>query len=100
MVAKSGSKSSAQKSQVGTPVVAGIIVTVLVILSLIGWWMFAPHSEQAPPRALTADEQWIKQKAQESGGDMTRLSPPDQQRLIMLKGDSGPSLLKHYAETK
>lgn len=107
MVVRPGSsagKDKSARSSVSPPVFVGVIIAACLVIGLIGYWLFAPHSTQLPPRQLSAaeqaDNQWIKQKAKESGGEMSKLSMEDQRKLIMMKGEAGPAMLKEFAAQK
>jgi hypothetical protein len=80
--------------------VVGAIAAICLILGVLAFWIFVPHGEKVAPLPPNANDQWILQKAKETGGDVKKLSPSDQMKLIQLRGESGPSVLKHYAETK
>jgi hypothetical protein len=43
---------------------------------------------------------WIRDKAHESGGDINKLSPEDQQKLQSVTMGKGPAYLKKYANAQ
>lgn len=51
-------------------------------------------SDELPPVPETELTKWIKQKAVESNGDFTKLSPADQQKLQRETRNEGPQTLK------
>jgi hypothetical protein len=83
----------------------GVLIAAFVILLLfLGglWWRFfgaGRESGSTGPRTAQqqADQNWLKQKAGESGGDFNRLSPDDQHRLTAQYGNMGPAVLKGMA---
>ncbi len=98
MVEKINSALNRKNSSISTPAFIGIVIAVCLLLGVLAYSLFAPHSDRVAARPLTQNDQWIKQKAAESGGDINKLSMQDQRKLIMLKGDQGPMELRHYAE--
>ena len=47
-----------------------------------------------------ANQQFMKQKAQESGGDFNRLSQEDQRRLFSIAGPRAPFELRQMAHAQ
>ena len=50
-------------------------------------------------RPLTADEQWVRQKAQETGGNFDKLSQEDQRRLFSIDGPKAPFDFRQQAHS-
>jgi hypothetical protein len=83
-----------------TALIAAVAVLILLVGAL-AWHFFGPSPSSGQARALTAEEKanqdWLDQKAKESGGDFNKLSPEDQRRLFSLRGPQGPFILKQQA---
>ena len=95
MASKPGAASNNQVSP-------GLIaVAVVILLLLVGWIGYrnlapAPH-EVIPDNVQTPIAIWIRTKAHESGGDLSKLSPEDQQKLQSVTQGKGEAYLKKYA---
>src|SRR5579875_3365381 len=60
------------------------IVVLVVVIALLGWRFMGKGRRGAsnlPRNPSPADIAWVRQEAQQSGGDFSKLSPADQQRL-------------------
>lgn len=99
MSTRSAGKTATQNG-VPLPVLIGTSLAVLLFVVWLGFHFLNGADGHVAARPLSSDELWIKQKAIESGGDITKLSVPDQQRLFSLKGDSAPAQLKYFAGKK
>src|SRR5690348_5391706 len=91
---KPGKTQSKAKPAVPLPVGIAVVVVLLLLVVWMGFHYFGPSTPLAAPKPLSADEQWIKQKAAESGGEISKLTPDDQLKLVHMKGDMAPSVLK------
>ncbi len=82
-----------------SPVMIGVAVVVLVLfLGWIGYRNFGPPPHPVlPDNVNTPIANWIRTKAHESGGDISKLSPEDQQHLQSLTQGKGAAYLKKYA---
>lgn len=84
-----GQAAPAAKQGPSRPVaVAAVVVLMLALAGLYVELRPAPPPKPAPPPAEQAtrflsptDKTWVVQKAQECGGDFSRLSPEDQQKM-------------------
>ena len=88
-----------------------VLVAVIAVLTMVvGTTACSPSrasgdhpTKGAPARALTAQEQekkkWVEDKARESGGDFTKLSAEDRQRLVTMLGTQAPFSLRQVANT-
>jgi len=79
----------------------GIALAVVILLLLVGWIGYlnlgpAPHPA-LPDNVETPIAKWIREKAHESGGDINKLSPEDQQKLQGVTQGKGVAYLKKYA---
>ena len=88
--------SSAAAKRRATPGV--IAIAVVVLIAIVGWLAYA--NMLAPPKPLPLSKQaqtnhdWIKSLAQKSGGDFSKLSPEEQQKLTSMTGGYGAMALK------
>lgn len=76
------------------------IAVLALIFGVLLWRNFGPGAG-TPASTLTAQQQeeqaWLKKKAKESGGDIRKLSPEDQQKLVALHGQQAAAILKGNA---
>jgi uncharacterized membrane protein YukC len=79
------------------PVVAAALVVVLV--AFIGWlayaYMLAPPKPAPMDAKGQANHDFIKQLAVKSGGDMSKLSPEEQQKLQKMTTGYGAMAMKN-----
>jgi hypothetical protein len=103
MATRSGQKADG-KTAVSLPVILVSVALLLVLICGLAWHFFGPNTGSAPARALTAEEQanqqFMKQKASESGGDFNRLSQEDQRRLFSIAGPRAPFELRQMARSQ
>jgi hypothetical protein len=86
------------------PVSPGLIAVVVVILLLfVGWIGYRnlapPPHPVLPDNVDTPIARWIRDKARESGGDISKLSPADQQKLQSITQGKGEAYLKKYSSS-
>lgn len=90
--------SKPSSSQGVSPAVIAIVAVVL--LAFVGWLAYAnlaPHAEPYVPKTTpegAATNNWIEQKAKESKGDISKLSPEDQDKLQKITRGYGAVALK------
>jgi hypothetical protein len=100
MVAGSSSNVD-DRAGVKPGVLVAAVAFLILLLGILAWRYFGPGKEAGRTGTHTAqqqaDQDWLKQKARESGGDFNRLSPEDQRRLTTLYGNMGPSVLRGTA---
>jgi uncharacterized protein (UPF0333 family) len=87
---------TARSAKRASPLV--IVIAVVALLAFLGWQgyrNFSYHAIEAPGTAQT--DAWLRQKARESGGDITKLSSADQKKLWKLNGPLGAVVLKAKA---
>ncbi|HZO87972.1 MAG TPA: hypothetical protein VFB38_06490 [Chthonomonadaceae bacterium] len=78
-----------------------IAVAAIALLAFIAWLAYA--NLLAPPKTppMSKQEQdvnnWIKQKAKESGGDPSKLSKEDYDKLQRITGGRGEMALRGFA---
>ncbi len=95
------SKKAQPSNSVSPPIIIAALVVLILFLGGMAWYFFAPHSGSAVhPRPLTTNESWLAQKAKESGGDISKLSPADQQHLFQVAGPSAPATLRMNYEAQ
>ena len=86
--------SSTEKPQIGVP---AIMIAFAIIAVLIGGLAFHYFGSQRVSShnsgSASTDQQWINQKAKESGGNFDRLSLVDKQKLWQI-GGGGQSPLR------
>ena len=88
-----GAKS---KSTVSPPMVAAACIALLAVIIYLAVSSFSPvHETLKIPKSETT--RWIEQKAAESSGEYSRLSPQDQQKLQKLSHGRGETMLKMLA---
>src|SRR5258707_166997 len=95
-------KSAASKEAgVGLPVIIAAVVLLVVLLGGLAYHYLGPQQGGGTGhvRALTADEQWVQQKAQETGGDYNKLTQEEQRRLFSLYGPKAPFDFKQQAHS-
>jgi hypothetical protein len=86
------------KSQVSPGVIAVAVAVLLLLIVWIAYHNFAPPPHQViPDNVDTPIARWIRDKAHESGGDISKLSPEDQQKLQSVTQGKGEAYLKKYA---
>lgn len=79
-----------------------VVAAVAGLVIFIGWLAYhnlfaSPVPLTAPPSKSSAESDWVRQKAQESGGDINKLSQQDRIKLMMQTRGEGEKLLKLYA---
>lgn len=89
--------SNARKdgSSVSPLIIAAVVVVLVLMLGLIAHHYFAPPQGQvvALSPQQVSDNDWLRQKVRESGGDLYRLSAADQQRVqAITHGHAGEAL--------
>lgn len=85
--------------------IPALIVAVIALVAFLGWQSyvyFAPHEPVAEAKPLLpeykAANDWVAQKAKESQGDVTKLSPEDQKQLAEKTHGMGATVLKSMYE--
>jgi hypothetical protein len=73
-----------------------IIFVLIALLTACGQIGKRSEATVAHTAADTKIE-WVKQKAKETGGDMTKLSQEDQQRLVSIYPQNPAGALRHFA---
>lgn len=93
-MAKSFSRQPPPKEGVGLPVIIGAIAVLALFVGGLTWHFLGSNTPSGPTRTITAEEktneQWVAQKARESGGDFKKLNQEDQRRLLSLYGPKAP----------
>jgi hypothetical protein len=100
--------TKSDKPAVTLPVLIGVIVALVAFIAAVGYLNFRPRPADTRRRVVSAEEQqqvaqqtvWLKQKAQETGGDWRKLDPQDQQQLKMIAKDQFETILTFYAKSK
>ena len=98
----SGTVKGAKRAVSVPPAVVAILVVALV--AFIGWLAYA--NLLAPPKPAPMDAKgqanhdFIKQLAVKSGGDMSKLSPEEQQKLQKLTTGYGAMAMKNVLNEK
>jgi hypothetical protein len=68
-----------------------IAVAAVVLLVFIGWLAYANLFAPPPPKPMTQEQKsnqdWIADKIKETGGDMSKLSKEDQEKLHQIAGN-------------
>jgi hypothetical protein len=93
-------EKSQQRNSVSPAVFIAAVVVLVLFIGGMAYYFLAPHTERVHPRPLTAAESWLQQKAKESGGDFTKLSPADQKQLFSTAGPSAPVTLRMAYEAQ
>ena len=95
-------KKIGSDKRVSLPVVFAVVV---LLVAFVGWRFYAyfgPHTPVAESKPLLPQYQeandWVTQKAKESQGDVTKLSPEDQQQLSEQTHGMGATVLKSVYE--
>ena len=75
-----------------------IVITVIVVLiAVLAWWgmkNLAPEGK-INTEASTKTDDLVKELKKKSGGDFSKLSPEDQERLNKISGGRGAMMLNH-----
>jgi hypothetical protein len=88
------------QSRVSPGIVAIAVVVLLLVVVWIGYRALAPPPFDKPPANVHSQVgDWVRTKARESGGDINKLSPEDQQRLQSVTQGKGAAYLKKYANS-
>ena len=97
----STSKSAEEKSQLGLPVVIAAIVLLVVVLGYMGHQYFAPSGpslSQAWGMDKSSFPGWVNDAAMQCKGDMSKLSPDEQQKIAAQYKDGGRTeIMASYA---
>jgi len=91
---------SQQGNSVSLPILIAAVVVLVLFIGGLAYYFLAPHTERVHPRPLTAAESWLQEKAKESEGDFTKLSPADQKQLFSTAGPSAPVTLRMAYEAQ
>ena len=78
-----------------TKVTAGIAVCLTMAAPIV---LTACKPQNTLPPAARAEDAWLDAKARESGGDINRLTPADQQEMRSKMGPQAEWLLKNRAK--
>jgi len=101
MVAGSNSDTGVGRAGVKSGVLIAAAIVLLLFLGGLTWRYFGPGAAAGNAHRLTAqqraDQDWLKQKARESGGDFNKLSTEDQSRLTSLYGKMAAYVLRGNA---
>ena len=76
---------TATQNTVPLPILIGASLVLLLFVIWLGFHFLKGADGQVSARPLNGDEQWIKQKAVESGGDINKLSVTDQQKALLFE---------------
>jgi membrane protein involved in colicin uptake len=92
-------QTTTAKSSVSPAVLIAAIALAVLIVGGLAYHYFGPQQGggTGTVRALTADEQWVRQKARESGGEFSKLSQEDQRRMFSIAGPKAPFDLRQMA---
>ncbi len=72
-----------------SPAIIGIVVVVLIaFVAFIGYRTFGPDSKPTTATSQAGDD-FISQMAKKSGGDMSKLSPEEAEKLNKMTGGHG-----------
>lgn len=84
----SSSKAASQHKSF-SPLATAIAVAALVLfVCWLGWHYVGPGSTPANGSLQGLDPRWMVQKAQESKGDIDKLSPEDRKQLVSRWGEA------------
>src|SRR5258708_2778842 len=87
--------SSFAKRSVSPAIIA---VVVVLLLAFVGWLAYSNMLAPPKPLPMTKDAQsnhdWIKSMATKSGGDISKLSDEEQQKLMKMTGGYGAQAMK------
>jgi hypothetical protein len=97
------SRSSQKEKSAGVPP-ALVVVLVVVLLAFVGWLAYANLAAPPKPAPMDAKGQanhdFIKRLAKQSGGDMSKLSQEDVQKLQEMTKGYGAMALKNVLNEK
>jgi len=77
-----------------------IIVAVVVLVAFLGWWGWKNFGPQPAIKteAAVAHDKWMDQIARQSGGDISKLSAEDMEKLQKQTYGHGDLALKAYCK--
>ncbi len=90
------------KSKATLPAVIVAVVVLVVLMVFLYRHNFVPAEGPTPPKnpAKEADMKWMSEKAQESQGNFSSLSPADQQRVQQISNNKGQMALQYLYHSK
>jgi len=95
MATKSGTSGA---NQVSPGLLAAVVVVLVLFVGWLAYHNFVPPKPPVIPDTVNSPvANWIRSKARESGGDISKLSPEDVQRLQSVTQGKGEAYLKKYA---
>lgn len=86
-----------QTGSVSPGLIAGAVILLLAFIAGMAYLNLASHNEPYEPKKTAEGAQtdaWITQKAKESGGDITKLTPEDRDKLQKLTRGFGAMALQ------
>jgi hypothetical protein len=99
-----GRSNSSAASPLQRPIPPQAIVAVALLLAVvIGWMAYRTFGPLSQPKTFTVQDQktWVAELARKSGGDFTRLTPAEQQKLDGISLGNGAKMLQSaYAKQK
>jgi hypothetical protein len=81
------------------PVTPGmIVISVVALVVLLGWMAYKnfSHQDVALSPTVEANNAWLTEKSKETGGDASKLSPADRDKLFKVAGPMGAAILRGY----
>jgi hypothetical protein len=92
-------QSRAKEKATASPAMIAVAVVILIaFIGLMAYHSLGPTAHPViPDNVQTPIARWIRAKAQESGGDINKLSPEDQRQLQGVTQGKGVAYLKKYA---
>jgi hypothetical protein len=73
-----------------------IAVAVVLLVLIVGWLAYRSFGPFTPPKTFTVQDQkaWVAKLAAESGGDFTKLTPAERDKLNAISFGNGERYLK------
>lgn len=79
-------------------IIAGVVLVVLVAVFFS--YRAMPRAEAPRPVDRSTETNWMRQKAQEAQGDLSRLSAEDQQKVRAVMGGQAESGFRMLLQSK
>lgn len=76
------------------PIIIAVVVVLVVVLTWWGMKNFAPEGKINTAESTKTDD-LVKELKKKSGGDFSKLSPEEQEKLNKMSGGRGAMMLNH-----
>lgn len=96
-MAVKGAKAGGNKKNVSMP---AVIISVFLLVSFMAWWGYRSFGPEPviKTEAAVSHDQWLDKIAKETGGDFSKVSAADVEKLQKETMGHGDLMLKAYAK--